>query len=177
MRNQHHQAGREIWKPIPGYERFYEVSNQGRVRSLNRETKDAMGRTRQWKGRILNPIKNNNGYLKVGLYKDGATQQKNIHRLVLETFDGEPREGQVACHNNGEPTDNRLANLRWGTQKENVADAIKHGRHNGRATRCPSGHEYTSENTYICGKGTRQCRTCQRIRQREYRALKKQNKN
>ena len=88
MRNQHHQAGREIWKPIPGYERFYEVSNQGRVRGLNRETKDAMGRTRQWKGRVLNPIKNNNGYLKVGLYKDGATQQKNIHRLVLETFDG-----------------------------------------------------------------------------------------
>lgn len=177
MSNQHHQSGQEIWKPIPGYENSYEVSDQGRVRRLKREAKDSMGRTRRWKERTLNPIRNNNGYLKVSLYKDSSAQQKSIHRLVLEVFNGKPIEGQVACHNNDDRTDNRLVNLRWDTQKANVADAIKHGRHIGKATHCPSGHEYTPENTYTCKKRSRQCRTCHRIRQRRRQAPKKQKSN
>lgn len=108
----------EEWRPIPGYEGYYEVSDLGRVKSLPR---------RGTKGGILSPISKNNGYLTVALFKDGKSSKKQISRLVLEAFVGTPEGYMEACHNNGRRADNRLSNLRWDTHRKNIRDRERHG--------------------------------------------------
>lgn len=70
------------------------------------------------------------GYLHVSI-KDSAspprTHKEPVHKLVLSSFVGQRQEGMVCRHLNGNPHDNRLSNLCWGTPKENVADSIRHG--------------------------------------------------
>lgn len=68
------------------------------------------------------------GYLTVNLSKVGRKAAHLIHRLVLEAFVGPCPEGMVACHNDGDPANNELANLRWDSPRANSADALKHGR-------------------------------------------------
>jgi len=111
----------EIWKDVKGYEGYYQVSNLGRVKSLNRI--DCKNRRRY--ERILKPV-NKDGYLRVVLYKNSNKERKRIHRIVLETFVGinnycEPN------HINGIKTDNKLTNLEWVTHKENVKHSINSG--------------------------------------------------
>ena len=80
---------KEIWRPIKGYEGLYEVSNLGRIRSLDRMIIQPDGVKRLWKGRIRKPIKDtreNKGYLRVELSKDGILKKFAIHRLVAQTF-------------------------------------------------------------------------------------------
>jgi hypothetical protein len=118
----------EIWKPVPGYEGRYEVSDLGRVRSLDREI-ICMGEIKgsyvsRKKGRVLRPGPSNYGHLSVVL---GRGKTRMVHELVLRAFVGEPPDKHECCHNNGDPTDNRLSNLRWGTRSENSVDAVKHG--------------------------------------------------
>lgn len=119
----------EIWKPVPGYEGQYEVSDLGRVRSLDRavicmgEIKGSYMSLR--KGRVLRPGPSNSGHLSVVL---GRRQTRMVHDLVLRAFVGPPSEDHECCHNNGDPSDNRLENLRWGTRSENNIDAVKHGK-------------------------------------------------
>ena len=78
----------EEWKDVVGYEGLYEVSNFGRVRSLDRITEDTVGRKRKWKGQMLNPINSvgGNGYLRVRLSEDGKKIDYTVHRLVAEAF-------------------------------------------------------------------------------------------
>lgn len=160
---------REAWRAVPGYEGLYEVSCLGRVRSLDRITKLHHGGEYRRKGRIRKLVPNNYGYLNVMLSKEGRQRCHKVHRLVLEAFVGPPKEGQEACHNNGEPLDNRLSNLRWGTKEENMADIKKHGRNYWlNRAHCKHGHEYTPENTYMHPNGARICRTCSRKAAREY---------
>jgi len=123
----------ERWKDIPGYEGMYEVSDRGRVRSLKRI--DARGC--KLAGGALRPKVHSKGYLKATLCRDGKCKHKFIHRLVLEVFVGPCPEGMECCHNNGDPSNNRLENLRWGTRTENYRDAVKHGTTN-RGERNPS---------------------------------------
>jgi hypothetical protein len=112
----------EEWKDIIEYEGLYQISNLGRVKSLkfNKEI-------------ILKPMKLQNGYLKVQLYKLYYTNpkvvrpiiRKLVHRLVLESFIG---KSDLQCnHKNGIKTDNRLVNLEWITALENVRHSIKTG--------------------------------------------------
>lgn len=68
-----------------------------------------------------------NGYRTVNFSKNNKSHTMYIHRLLLTAFVGPCPEGHEALHINGNRLDNRLENLRWGTRKENVADAIKHG--------------------------------------------------
>lgn len=118
----------EIWKPVPGYEGRYEVSNMGRVRSLDRQvlcTSDVKKSYVSYrKGQILRPGPSNYGHLSVVL---GRRQTRMVHDLVLRAFVGPPPAKHECCHNNGNPQDNRLENLRWGTRSENNIDAVKHG--------------------------------------------------
>ena len=155
----------ETWKAIPNYEGFYEVSDQGGVRALERL--DSLGRPRQ--GKFLKPDRNRRGYLRVTLHKDNIATRVFVHRLVLETFVGSCPQGMEACHWNDVANDNRLENLRWDSPSANGHDAVRNGgNHNAAKTHCPKGHEYTSENTILSSSGGRECRECNRIRCREY---------
>jgi hypothetical protein len=116
---------REAWKDIVGYEGLYQVSDIGRIKSLERVRING----RKWKTRILKFKINKNGYHFVNLYKNGKGKSFYIHRLVLITFIGICPEDMEACHSNGDKTDNRLSNLRYDTKSNNMLDAVKHGTH------------------------------------------------
>ena len=99
----------EIWKEIPGYEGFYEVSDLGRVKRIGRSRGTRPG----W---ILAPAKSH-GYRSVRLSKNDVQQTHFIHRLVLATFLGENFGN--ANHINGDRADNRLCNLEGVNQTAN----------------------------------------------------------
>ena len=101
----------EIWKPIKDFEGYYEVSNIGRVRSLNYK--------RTGKEKILKNIEDYKGYLEVGLTKNGKRKQFKVHRLVAEAFIPNPENKPCIDHINTVKSDNRVENLRWVTYKEN----------------------------------------------------------
>lgn len=119
----------ETWKSVVGYEGLYEISDMGQLRSLGRWSRNCHGPT--WiKPKMLKPWQvkeGNKRRLAFSLRRDGIVSKKYIHRLVLEAFVGPCPEGMEACHNNGDSTDNRLANLRWDTHPNNLADCIVHG--------------------------------------------------
>ena len=97
----------EIWKPIPGYENFYEVSNMGHIKSVYRYKK------------ILKPMISNSGYKRVDLFKKGVRKQVSVHRIVAEVFVANPFNKTFVNHKNEIKTDNRADNLEWVTHKEN----------------------------------------------------------
>lgn len=109
----------ERWLPVVGYEGLYKISNLGRLYGSRRMGSD---------GRILSVSQSKPcGYMRTRLYKDGRGASKKVHRLVLEAFVG-PCPPKMECrHKNGKRHDNRLTNLRWGTRKDNCADAKSHG--------------------------------------------------
>ena len=115
----------EIWKPVitdeEDYTGLYEVSNIGRVRSLDREVKvnNSKQPTKMVKGQIMTPYKDNDGYLEVGFYKDGKYRRIKIHRLVAFAFIPNPENKPHVDHINTIRDDNRAVNLRWCTPKEN----------------------------------------------------------
>ncbi len=121
----------ERWREVVRYEGFYRVSDKGRVKSLAREvfTVDKKGRerTRISPGKMLkqHPINNITDHLKVGLCKNGKTEEIQVHRLVLEAFIGPCPTGMESCHNNDQADDNRVNNLRWDTRSNNTFDKYK----------------------------------------------------
>lgn len=131
----HRAVDAERWLPVVGYEGIYEVSDLGRVRSLNRL--DAAGFRR--KGKLKTQSFNEDGYRVVTLNKNGEQRQSRVHCLVLEAFIGSRPPGMLACHfPNPNVSDNRLSNLRWDSCKGNLADRKAHGTEligsrNGRA--------------------------------------------
>lgn len=96
----------EQWRPVVGYEGLYEVSDQGRVRSLKT-------------GTVLKQRRDRWGYVKVGLYKENAYKQRLVHILVMAAFVRPKRPGEVTCHGPGGQTDNSLGNLYYSTQSKN----------------------------------------------------------
>lgn len=164
----------EVWRPVFGYEGIYEVSDQGRVRSLNRVVHRSDGSTQRSSGRIL-AQKMGKKYLAVGLSKQGVGRVWNIHHLVCEAFHGQkPDAKSVVRHLNGDRLDNRPENLKWGTAAENTADMLAHGNHfSTNKTTCLNGHEYTPENTFRNYRNARCCRICYRARDAEQKAKKR----
>lgn len=150
----------ENWRSIEGFP-YYEVSSTGRVRSLDRTMRYPSGRVMTWRGRILSPKTDSKGAQQVGLRTEEGRTDTLIHRLVLLAFVGPCPEGMECCHNNGNPADNRVENLRWDTKSENQKDRRAHGTDPQlNRTHCPSGHPYTAKNTYVDPRGARRCRTC-----------------
>jgi hypothetical protein len=113
----------EEWRPIPGWEEWYEVSNAGRVRSWRHQN----GRDRRLTPRLLAGQRQPQGYIQIQL--GGRRQRTHIllHRLVLLAFVGPCPPGLQARHLDGDPTNNRLENLRYGTPAENSDDKWRHG--------------------------------------------------
>lgn len=110
----------EVWKEVVGYEGYYEVSNRGNVRSVDRFVTSKEGKTWNFKSRTIKPHSNNQGYLQTNLTRDGITKKPLIHRLVAEAFLGDMGNGMQVHHKNEITTDNRLENLEWVTPKVNV---------------------------------------------------------
>ncbi len=107
----------ETWKPVVGWEGIYEVSDLGRVRSLKRQPP-----------KIMTGQPHENGYVRYTLTGSGLkTTTRKAHRLVLEAFVGPRPDGMMCRHLDGDPSNNRLDNLRWGTPRENEADKVAHG--------------------------------------------------
>ena len=102
----------EEWRPVVGYEGLYEVSNMGRVKSLERMKWDNGGCCKVPE-RILKARKVGGGYLKVNLYKDGKSKSCRIHRLVAEAFIPNPDGLPVINHKDENPKNNNVDNLEW----------------------------------------------------------------
>ena len=120
----------EVWKDIPGYEGKYQASNLGRIRSLDRmltlHRKNGRCINRMMKGRILRPGRFcKSGHVSVVLGHDANGSP--VHQLVALTFLGPCPERMEILHNNGDPTDNRINNLRYGTRTENILDVLRQG--------------------------------------------------
>lgn len=163
--------GLERWRSIPGYVGLYEVSDQGRVRGMDRITLRKDGRKKSITGCILREKRTGqSGYPAVNLNRNGSAQTWPIHRLVLLAFVGPLPQGMQTRHLNGDSQDNRLANLKYGTPLENTSDKFAHGTFRTRSaviTHCRRNHEFTAENTGHDGRGYRWCRQCARDRDRE----------
>lgn len=163
----------EKWKPITGFEGYYEVSNQGRVRSVPRTTIRSNGIPMTVRGRVISQHPGNSfGHLKVVLQRNGKWTSHWVHRLVaLEWCERAPGFDHVLHGPLGE-TENAASNLRWGTPVQNAADRKEFGApYPGPRERCVAGHLMTEENTYRPPKrpNDRHCRECQRQRVRDYR--------
>ena len=108
----------EEWKPIKGYENFYEVSNLGKVRSLPRNTT---------KGKILTLHKQGKGYLFVCLCKEGIRKKYTIHKLVATTFLKNTNNLPCINHIDGNKENNCFLNLEFSTYSHNTKESYKLG--------------------------------------------------
>ena len=169
----------ERWLPVVGYEGLYEVSDRGRVRSLDRAAVGRDGRRYRVKGRVRKVATQHYGHLKVMLIVGGSHRGFHVHTLVLTAFVGPKPEGLCARHLNGVPHDNRLENLAWGTYSENKFDQVRHGTDaQASKTHCIHGHPFDDGNTYVYRQGNgwgRGCKECRRNIVRRRRARLKES--
>lgn len=112
----------EEWRNIEDFDGLYQVSSYGNIKN---------SRTGAYKALTLDK----EGRVYCGLWKNGKQKIVKPHRLVLKAFVGECPEGMEGCHNDGNPQNNHISNLRWDTPKNNHADKIRHGTTN-RGERC-----------------------------------------
>lgn len=169
----------EQWKPIPGWEDLYEVSDQGRVRSLDRVVSYSNGAEHRHRGRVLKHSISEKGYHRVTLQRQGKLKYANVHSLVCAAFISPLAQGMQVRHADGNPGNNQLANLSYGTAKENNADKLLHGtaprhlvesgvHHESVKTHCPRGHRLVDPNLVpnMKRQGKRSCLACNRTHSR-----------
>lgn len=117
------KSSNEIWKPINGFEGLYEVSNQGRVRSLSHKVLQTGNGGYYWHhytGRILIPTETTNGYYHVMLTNKKVRKHFLVHRLVAAAFLKNPENLPQINHKNENKKDNRSDNLEWCTAAQNT---------------------------------------------------------
>jgi hypothetical protein len=166
------------WKPIPGYEGLYEVSDCGLVRRF------IGGRYKNRKLTI-----GSNGYLHLVLSKKNVKTTFSVHVLVLAAFVGPCPEDKECCHRDGDKLNNEVSNLYYGTKSQNWDDRRNHPQYKPNRkgvrlsaetrakisasktqTACKRGHKFTVGNTRLDSRGHQHCRLCERDRMRERRA-------
>lgn len=112
----------ELWKDIEGFEGYYQISNKGNVRSVNR-----FDGVHDRQGSLIKPNLKQNGYLQVGLRKHGKRKWFGVHRLVAIHFIENPDNKPQVNHIDGNKLNNTTENLEWVTGKENQNHAAKMG--------------------------------------------------
>lgn len=126
----------EEWRPIDGYEGVYSVSNEGRIRSELRMVQRSDGKMQKVRERIMRPVKKKTNHCTIMLHPKMV--RMHIHRAVAFAFIGPPpSDRHEIAHNDGNPLNNRVENLRWTTRSDNFADKVRHGTHN-RGDRHPN---------------------------------------
>ena len=172
----------EIWRSVPGYEGYYEVSDRGNVRSLDRYVARRDGTWRFIRGQSRTPTVSPDGHLRVSPSKDNVPELRAVHRLVLEAFIGPCPDGMECCHRDDNKLNNNLSNLRWDTHRANLEDYARNFGFSpfltgARVSFCRHGHEYTSQNTYEIktpkGEVRRECRICRAAKARAWYAKKR----
>lgn len=112
---------KEIWKDITGYEGYFQVSNLGNFRSLNRKIKyKKEGMLRNYPGKTLKTETIVEGYQRIVFMKNGIKKRYMCHRIVAQEFIPNPDQKSYINHINGNKADNRVENLEWCTGKENA---------------------------------------------------------
>lgn len=153
------------WRTVAGSCDLYEINRAGQVRRKATEHTPA--------GKPLAPNPDRRGYIRAHLsLPEGRQKSLKVHRALLEAFVGPPPSpGMFALHADDNPANNDLSNLRWGTRRENIEDAMRNGGLVAGAawrraiTHCPRGHAYDEKNTRIKRTGRherRVCRACHR---------------
>lgn len=119
----------EIWKDIKGYEGYYQVSNLGRVKSLERSIQKSDGKLQRVKQKILKQRVTTAGYNQVPLYKDGKSNAFYVHRLVATYFCEKNNNGRYVNHIDNNPLNNTFCNLEWCKHMENIQHMVSQNRH------------------------------------------------
>ena len=159
------------WCPVRGFEGLYEISDDGQVRGCLRTVGAANGKTKVIKPKPRQPYFTSFGHVYVDLYRDRKRTKVAVHRAVLETFVGPCPDGSEACHRDGNPANNAVGNLYWGTRSDNVRDALKHGTHTWASrSECFNGHPYIDGSYSIRSNGGRKCLLCNRRYQAKYKS-------
>lgn len=124
--------------------------------------------------RILKASPNRDGYPTVQLARGGVVRTSYVHDLLAEAYLGEKPLGQQVRHLDDDPSNTTLANIAYGTPRQNQLDAVRNGRNrNANKTECKRGHPLAGDNLYVNPQGWRSCRKCARSRdyQRRYPEL------
>lgn len=117
----------EIWKNIKGYGNYYQVSNKGRVKSVDRFVPHGRHGKVFRKGKIRKAIITKHGYHQVSLKYNGKTSTQLIHRLMALAFLDNPENYPCVNHKDGDKANNILSNIEWCTYSENITHAISTG--------------------------------------------------
>ena len=168
----------EIWKDIPQYEGYYQVSNYGNFRSIDRIVKYKNFGTRKYPGKYLLTETAKDGYKRIVLMKDGIKKRYQAHRLVALTFIPNPDNKSIINHIDGNKGNNIVSNLEWCTASENMIhadntglrDMSKHHPSNAKKIKCLETNEIfvsyyravkwlgkTSNSISALVRGTRNC--------------------
>lgn len=157
----------ERWASVVDYEDRYEISDQGRVRSLSNK-----GRS----GHLLRlSVGGEQEHYRVRLYKGDGGKTHLVHRLVAAAFIGPCPPGMEVRHLDGDYLHNASTNLAYGTHARNMQDMLGHGRGWIARTHCKNGHKWTPANTaYNSSRGTprRVCKACRRAGRRARKEMR-----
>lgn len=153
---------KEQWQDVAGYKGFYQASDLGRIKSLDRIVIHRLNGPVKLKGKVLSPGMTG-PYLSVSLSKGGIQTTVRVHRLVAEAWLGPCPDGMEVCHGEGGQLDNSISNLSYGTRSDNNFDKRRDGTHRGRPVRRSDGVKFINMHIAAEETGCHQnsiCRVC-----------------